>query len=27
MARVGHLGFQYHGNPVWFRNLTIKSFD
>jgi sugar phosphate isomerase/epimerase len=27
MAREGHLGFQYHGNPVWFRNLKIKSFD
>jgi sugar phosphate isomerase/epimerase len=27
MPRVGHLGFQYHGNPVWFRNLKIKSFD
>ena len=27
MPREGHLGFQYHGNPVWFRNLKIKSFD
>jgi len=27
MPRVGHLGFQYHGNPVWFKNLKIKSFD
>ncbi|MBN1359842.1 MAG: DUF1080 domain-containing protein [Sedimentisphaerales bacterium] len=27
MPREGHLGFQYHGNPVWFRNLRIKSFD
>ena len=27
MAREGHLGFQYHGNPIWFRNLKIKSFD
>jgi len=25
--RVGNLGFQYHGNPVWFRNLKIKSLD
>ncbi|MEK7992854.1 MAG: DUF1080 domain-containing protein, partial [Planctomycetota bacterium] len=27
MSREGHLGFQYHGNPVWFKNLKIKSFD
>jgi sugar phosphate isomerase/epimerase len=27
MPREGHLGFQYHGNPVWFKNLKIKSFD
>jgi sugar phosphate isomerase/epimerase len=27
MPRIGNLGFQYHGNPVWFRNLKIKSFD
>jgi sugar phosphate isomerase/epimerase len=27
MAREGHIGFQYHGNPVWFKNLQIKSFD
>lgn len=27
MPREGHLGLQYHGNPVWFRNLKIKSFD
>ena len=27
MAREGHIGFQYHGNPVWFKNLKIKSFD
>ncbi len=27
MPREGHLGFQYHGNPVWFRNLRIKAFD
>jgi len=25
--RVGNLGFQYHGNPVWFRNLKVKSLD
>ncbi len=27
MPRVGNLGFQYHGNPVWLRNLKIKSLD
>ena len=27
MPRAGHLGFQYHGHPVWFRNLNIKSLD
>jgi len=27
MAREGHIGFQYHGNPIWFKNLKIKSFD
>ncbi|MEA3225975.1 MAG: DUF1080 domain-containing protein, partial [Planctomycetota bacterium] len=26
MAREGHIGFQYHGNPIWFKNLKIKSF-
>jgi hypothetical protein len=27
MPREGHLGFQYHGNPIWFKNLKIKSLD
>jgi len=27
MAREGHIGFQYHGNMIWFRNLKIKSLD
>lgn len=27
MPREGHLGFQYHGNPVWFKNLKIKPLD
>jgi len=27
MAREGHIGFQYHGNPIWLKNLKIKSFD
>lgn len=25
MKREGHIGLQYHGHPVWFRNLRIKS--
>lgn len=24
MPRVGHIGLQYHGRPVWFRNIKIK---
>jgi sugar phosphate isomerase/epimerase len=27
MPREGNLGFQYHGNPVWFKNLKIQSLD
>ncbi len=27
MPRMGHLGLQYHGNPVWFRNLRVRSYD
>lgn len=27
MPREGHFGFQYHGNPVWFKNLQVKSLD
>ncbi len=27
MAREGVVGLQYHGAPVWFRNLRIKSLD
>jgi sugar phosphate isomerase/epimerase len=27
MPREGHLGFQYHGNPVWFKNLKVKPLD
>ena len=23
--RVGHIGFQDHGKPVWYRNVTITS--
>lgn len=24
MPREGHIGLQYHGQPIWFRNLRIK---
>ncbi len=24
LPRVGHIGFQDHGHPVWYRNITIK---
>jgi hypothetical protein len=27
MAREGHLGFQDHGLPVWFRNIRLKPLD
>jgi len=27
MAREGHIGLQYHGNMIWFRDLKIKSLD
>ena len=25
MARSGHIGLQYHGHPVWFRNMKVKE--
>ena len=25
LPQTGHIGFQYHGHPVWFRNVKIKS--
>ena len=27
MPRKGHIGFQDHGKPVWYRNMSIKSLD
>lgn len=27
MTREGHIGFQDHGQPVWFRNLKIKKIS
>lgn len=25
MPREGNIGFQYHGQPIWFRNVRIKE--
>jgi sugar phosphate isomerase/epimerase len=27
MPRKGHLGLQYHGQPVWFRNIRIREIS
>lgn len=24
MSREGHIGLQYHGRPVWFRNISVQ---
>jgi len=26
-ARSGYIGLQYHGSPIWFRNIKIKVLD
>ena len=25
LPREGHIGFQYHGQPVWYRNVSVKK--
>lgn len=25
LPRSGHIGFQYHGHPVWFRNVKLRK--
>ena len=25
MPRVGNIGLQYHGHPVWYRNVKILT--
>lgn len=25
LPRTGHIGFQYHGHPVWFRNVVLET--
>jgi hypothetical protein len=27
MPRVGNIGLQYHGHPVWYRNLKIRTLQ
>ena len=26
-ARSGHIGFQAHGRPVWFKNVKVRAID
>ena len=25
LPRTGHIGFQYHGHPVWYRNVKVRK--
>jgi hypothetical protein len=25
LAKVGYLGLQDHGSPIWFRNVKVKA--
>jgi hypothetical protein len=27
LPKTGHIGFQYHGHPVWIRNVSLTSID
>ena len=27
MSHEGHIGLQYHGHPIWFRNIRLESLD
>jgi len=27
LPRTGHIGFQDHGHPVWYKNVTLKKLD
>jgi hypothetical protein len=27
LERNGHIGLQYHGNPIWYRNLKIRPLE
>ena len=27
LPRTGHLGLQYHGKPIWFRNIKVTARD
>jgi hypothetical protein len=27
LPRTGHIGLQYHGHPVWFRNVRVKPLS